>query len=109
MDEATRMVSLPRVVDWLERSIVLRISAGGAGHYDYALDLLAFDFLLQASKGYLPPGFYSYDTRRIINLLAHIAEQDRGAIAGDISILVKGKSYRLTIDEGNVIQVSGEV
>ncbi len=100
-------ISWPLVssVDWIDRQIVLRVEDSGKGYSDLPLDLLSFECLSRAAKGYIADDFYAHELRRIRTFLGRLAEAGRSE-DGQISLFMKGRSYTVSIDSG-VIQVGG--
>lgn len=98
--------SLPEAVDWLEREIILSIQIQEE-IYTYPLNLLVFDCILRASSGYLPEAFYAHDIRKIINFLGLIADKGRQGDPSGIDIVIGGSMRSVTLEEGEVIMVSG--
>jgi hypothetical protein len=94
-------------VDWIDRQIVLRVEDSEKGASDLQLDLLSFECLARAAKGYLADDFYAHELRRIRTFLGRLAEGGRSEY-GQISLFMKGRSYTVSIDSG-VIQVGGGV
>ena len=88
-------------------SLVMRIDSPDAAAVAFHLNLMAFDCVMRASSGYIPQDFYSHDIRKITNFLGRLAEAGRGAFDGGIGVIVEGVPYTISIDEGDVIQVSG--
>ncbi|MDO9479799.1 MAG: hypothetical protein Q7J66_04295 [Hydrogenophaga sp.] len=97
--------SLASSVDWINRQVVLRVDDPEKGISDLQLDLLSFECLARAAKGYLADDFYSHELRRIRTFLGRLAE---GGLSeyGQIILFMKGRSYTVSIDSG-VIQVGG--
>jgi hypothetical protein len=97
---------IPSSVDWLEREIILQVKRGSdAKTATLSLDIMAFDFLMRAASGFVSENFYSHEIRRILNFLGRLAEQ--GEISGTIDAVIRGDFYAISIEEGDVIQVSG--
>jgi len=92
-------------VDWIDRQVVIRIEDALNGISDLQLDLLSFECLARAAKGYLADDFYAHELRRIRTFLGRLAETGRSE-DGQISLFMKGKSLTVSIDSG-VIQVGG--
>lgn len=99
--------ALSSSVDWIDRQIVLRVEDAEKRHSDLQLDLLSFECLARAAKGYLADEFYAHELRRIRTFLGRLAEGGRSEY-GQISLFMKGRSYTVSIDSG-VIQVGGGV
>ena len=97
--------SLQDSVDWIERSVIVRF--GGSESFDLKLNLLAFECVIRASSGYLPRAFYAQEVRRILNALGRLAEREGAAADSGIDLFIQGRSYSVSIEEGNIIQVGG--
>lgn len=106
--EEQKKFSLPEAVDWLEREVILHVRIGEGEEYAYPLNLLVFDCILRASSGYLPENFYAHDIRKILNFLGLMAETARQGDMAGIDAIVGGKMRTVTLEEGDVIMVSGE-
>src|SRR5450830_587151 len=91
--------SLASSVDWIDRQIVLRVEDSDKGASDLQLDLLSFECLARAAKGYLADDFYAHELRRIRTFLGRLAEGGRSEY-GQISLFMKGRSYTVSIDSG---------
>lgn len=91
-------------VDWIDRTVVIRIEGAEAKRADLALDMLAFECVTRMASGYISEDFYSHEVRRIRTFLGKLAE--RGRTAGQITLFFNGAIQHVSIDE-NVIQVSG--
>lgn len=97
---------IPSSVDWLEREIILQVKSGsGEKAATLSLDIMAFDFLMRAASGFVSENFYSHEIRRILNFLGRLAEQ--GEASGTIDAVIRGDFFAISIEEGDVIQVSG--
>ena len=92
-------------VDWIDRQVILRVEDPIKGYSDLQLDLLSFECLARAAKGYLADDFYAHELRRIRTFLGRLAESGRSD-DGQISLFMKGRSFTVSIDSG-VIQVGG--
>ena len=97
--------SVASSVDWINRQIVIRIEDSEKCFSDLQLDLLAFECLARASKGYIADKFYAHELRRIITYLGKLAEAGKSE-DGQVLLFMKGRSYTVSIDSG-VIQVGG--
>lgn len=94
--------SLQHAVNWQERYIVLRIS-GKDDHVDFPMDLILFNCVMSAGRGFTAEGFYGHDIRKIRNFLGRLAESG-GESGEDIQLWFKGSPRSVTIDDG-MIQV----
>lgn len=97
--------SLQDSVDWIERSVIVRF--GSSDFFDIKLNLLAFECVIRAASGYLPRTFYAQEIRRISNTLGRLAEREITATESGINLFIRGRSYSVSIEEGNIIQVGG--
>ena len=97
--------SLFSSVNWIDRYVIVRCDGGKSGHDDLALDLMAFECVLKAGKGYVAEEFYAHDFQRIRNFLARIAEKGRSE-DGQINLFMSGQIYSVSLDE-KIIQVNG--
>ena len=92
-------------VDWIDRTVVIRVVESNHSHTDIALDLLAFECVTRASAGYVPEEFYAREIRRIRSFLGRLAMHGRND-GGEIVLFMKGHMHNVSIDM-NVIQVGG--
>ncbi len=97
--------TLPESVDWIDRTIILRIEERGAPPSDLALDLLSFECIARSASGYVSEDFYAHEIRRIRTFLGRLAGRGR-TDEGQISLFINGKIQSVSIDMG-VIQVGG--
>jgi hypothetical protein len=97
--------SLVSSVNWIDRYVIVRFDGGKSEHDDLALDLMAFECVLKAGKGYVAEEFYAHDFQRIRNFLARIAEKGRSE-DGQINLFMSGQIYSVSLDE-KIIQVNG--
>jgi len=97
---------LPNSVDWIDRSVVLRIVERKKATKDLQLDLLSFECIARAASGYVNEDFYSNEIRRVRTFLGQIAEEASEDIA-QITVFMRGQLQNVSIDQG-VIQVGGE-
>ncbi len=97
--------SLQDSVEWIERSVIVRF--GVSELFDLKLNLLAFECVIRASSGYLPRAFYAQEVRRVLNALGRLAERNGTTADSGIDLFIQGRSYSVSIEEGNIIQVSG--
>jgi len=95
--------AMTRVVDWIDRHIVIRILEGDGSHTDLNINLMLFDFLMRAAGGYVGSQFYAHDIRKITNYLGCLAEVATNADE-EINLFKDGDTYSISIDDG-VIQV----
>lgn len=96
---------LPRSVDWIDRSVVLRIAERNKPTKDIQLDLLSFECIARAASGYVSEDFYANEIRRVRTFLGQLAEEGTEDIA-QISVFMKGQLQNVSLDQG-VIQVGG--
>lgn len=97
--------TLASSVDWIDRTVVLRIDERGMAASDIALDLLSFECIARSASGYVSEDFYAHQIRRLRTFLGRLAERGR-ADDGQISLFMNGKVQSVSIDLG-VIQVGG--
>jgi hypothetical protein len=97
--------ALAQAVDWLDRTVVLRLEIPPGDYMDLPLDLLMFDCIARAGKGYVGEGFYSHDLRKALNFLGRVAERSPHQ-DGEISLVLNRSVHSVSIDDG-VINVSG--
>lgn len=91
-------------VDWIDRSVIVRVKNKQNTFTDIALDLLSFECVARSASGYIPEDFYSHEIRRIRTFLGKLASE--GEVDGEISLFMKGRVQNVSIDM-NVIQVAG--
>jgi hypothetical protein len=103
--EAAASCFLPRSVDWIDRSVVLRVAERNKVPKDLHLDLLSFECIARASSGYVSEDFYANEIRRVRTFLGQLAEEGSEDIA-QISVFMRGQLHNVSLDEG-VIQVGG--
>ena len=96
---------LPSSVDWIDRSVVLRIAEKNKVPRDLQLDLLAFECIARAASGYVSEDFYANEIRRVRTFLGQLAEEGSEDIA-QISVFMRGQLQNVSLDQG-VIQVGG--
>jgi hypothetical protein len=96
---------LPLSVDWIDRSIVLRIAEKNKAPRDLQLDLLAFECIARAASGYASEDFYANEIRRVRTFLGQLAEEGSEDNA-QISVFMRGQLQNVSLDQG-VIQVGG--
>jgi hypothetical protein len=96
---------LPRSVDWIDRSVVLRIAERNKPPKDIQLDLLSFECIARAASGYVSEDFYANEIRRVRTFLGQLAEEGTEDVA-QISVFMKGQLQNVSLDQG-VIQVGG--
>lgn len=97
---------LPNSVDWIDRSVVLRIIERNKTPKDLQLDLLSFECIARAASGYVSEDFYANEIRRVRTFLGQIAEEGSEDIA-QITVFMRGQLQNVSLDQG-VIQVGGE-
>lgn len=102
-----RTFSLPEAVDWIDRVVLLTVETTAGEKHTYPLHLLTFDCIMRAASGYLPDAFYAHDVRRIVNFLGLLAERGRQSDHDSIDVMVSGHMHTVTLEEGDVIVVSG--
>jgi hypothetical protein len=90
-------------VDWIDRTVVIRVAESNQSQTDIALDLLAFECVTRASAGYVAEEFYAREIRRIRGFLGRLAMRGRND-GGEIVFFMKGRMHNVSIDM-NVIQV----
>jgi hypothetical protein len=93
-------------VDWIDRSVVLRVKEAADRHVDLPLDLLSFECVTRSAAGYVSESFYAHEIRRIRSFLGRLAEEGRIDGSGEISLFMQGRVQTVSIDMG-VIQVGG--
>lgn len=96
---------LPKSVDWIDRSVILRIIERNKSTKDLQLDLLSFECIARAASGYVSEDFYANEIRRVRTFLGQLAEEGSEDIA-QISVFMKGQLQNVSLDQG-VIQVGG--
>lgn len=92
-------------VDWIDRTVVIRVQEQKGPHTDMALDLLSFEFVTRSAAGYVSEEFYSHEIRRVRAFLGRLAALGRGE-GGEIALFMNGRVQNVSIDM-NVIQVGG--
>lgn len=97
--------NLNESVDWIDRTIVIRVQENGQQPIDIALDLLAFECVTRSASGYVSEEFYSHEIRRIRSFLGRLAALGKSE-GGEISLFMKGRVHNVSIDM-DVIQVGG--
>ena len=105
INETNQNSSLKSSVNWLDRSIIIRIDNEDGSYDDLALDLMGFECVAKASSGYIAEEFYSHDIRRIRNFLGKIAERTDSE-GSRIDLFMDGKMSSISLD-ANMIQVDG--
>ena len=73
--------AMTAAVDWLDRTVVLRLETSSGKPRNLHLDLLMFNCIARAGAGYVAKDFYAHDLRKVLNFIGRIAEQasDSGA------------------------------
>ena len=94
--------SMTAAVNWLDRNISLRVD--GEEDVQVDMDLPMFDCVLRAAGGYVARGFYAHDIRRVVNIMAKLAESGQHE-QQEIELVLRGNVSSVSIDNG-VIQVS---
>ena len=105
--EEKQLHAMEKVVDWIDRTILLTVEVTDLRTENYPMDLLTFDCIMRASSGYLPEAFYSHDVRRIMNFLGLLAEGNIQNGQESIDVMVGGQMHTVVLEEGDVIVVSG--
>lgn len=96
---------LPNSVDWIDRSVILRVDERLGVFRDLPLDLLSFECVARAASGYVSEEFYANEMRRVRTFLGQLAESVDSDI-GQIAVFVNGQIQHVSLDQG-VIQVGG--
>ena len=96
---------LPKSVDWIDRSVVLRIAEKNKAPKDLQLDLLSFECIARAASGYVSEDFYANEIRRVRTFLGQLSEVAVDDIA-QITVFMRGQLQNVSLDQG-VIQVGG--
>ena len=96
---------LPNSVDWIDRSVVLRIAEKNKSPKDLQLDLLSFECIARAASGYVSEDFYANEIRRVRTFLGQLSEAAVDDIA-QITVFMRGQLQNVSLDQG-VIQVGG--
>ena len=105
--DGKQLHAMEKVVDWIDRTILLAVEVSPSRTETYPMDLLTFDCIMRASSGYLPEAFYSHDVRRIMNFLGLLAEASVQHDQESIDVMVRGQMHTVVLEEGDVIVVSG--
>lgn len=92
-------------VDWIDRSVVVRVFDSKGLHVDIPLDLMAFECVARSASGFIYEDFYAHQMRKVRTILGTIAERHTDH-DGQISVFLDGKIMTISIDSG-VVQVSG--
>lgn len=97
--------SICESVDWIDRTVVIRVQERDGSTTDIGLDLLSFECITRSASGYVSEDFYAHEIRRIRTFLARLAA--KGTVEGsEITLFMEGKVQSVSIDMG-VIQVGG--
>lgn len=96
---------LSNSVDWIDRSVVIRVFDSKGTHVDIPLDLMAFECVARSASGFIYEDFYAHQMRKVRMILGTIAERHTDH-DGQISVFLDGKIMTVSIDTG-VVQVSG--
>jgi len=97
--------SICESVDWIDRTVVVRVQERDGRNIDIGLDLLSFECITRSASGYVSEDFYAQEIRRIRAFLGRLAAQDNVANS-EIQLFMDGKVQSVSIDMG-VIQVGG--
>lgn len=97
---------MPRSVDWIDRSVILRVDGRLGLPKDLLLDLLSFECIGRAASGYVSEEFYANEIRRVRTFLGQLAE-DATEESAQITVFMRGQLQNVSLDQG-VIQVGGE-
>jgi hypothetical protein len=98
--------SLVQAVDWIERYVVLRVTGANGSFIDLDMNLMAFDCICRAARGFVSEDFYAHDARRIRAFLAKLAEIEAEQ-SEEILLFLHGRLRTVSLD-GGVVQVSGD-
>jgi len=97
--------SICESVDWIDRTVVVRVQERDGDITDIGLDLLSFECVTRSASGYVSEDFYAHEIRRIRTFLGKLAAH--GRIDGrEIMLFMDGRVQSVSIDMG-VIQVGG--
>lgn len=103
--QGTAVWSICESVDWIDRTVVIRVQERDGGITDIGLDLLSFECVTRSASGYVSEDFYAHEIRRVRAFLGKLAAQ--GHVAGsEIMLFMDGRVQGVSIDMG-VIQVGG--
>ncbi len=98
---------LANAVDWVDRRIYMVVPKPGEGAERIELDCRQFEIVCRAANGLVSRQFFQADIRRLMARMAVIAS---GAPPTDeIMIVVNGRTGKLMIDVGNVIQATNSL
>jgi hypothetical protein len=92
-------------VDWIDRTVVVRVVERGGDYVDIGLDLLSFECVTRSASGYVSEDFYAQEIRRIRAFLGRLAALET-SVDSQIQLFMDGKVQSVSIDMG-VIQVGG--
>lgn len=92
-------------VDWIDRTVVVRVQEKNGAMTDIGLDLLSFECIARSASGYVSEEFYAHEIRRIRAFLGRLAAR-ASAVDSEIQLFMDGKVQSVSIDMG-VIQVGG--
>lgn len=98
---------IPRAVDWIDRSVVLRIDERLGQLRELPLDLLSFECISRAASGHVSEDFYANEIRQVRTFLGQLAEDGKVDESAQIMIFMRGQLQNVSLDMG-VIQVGGE-
>ncbi len=89
-------------VDWIDRQITVRFELNGI-NLELDINMMTFECINRAAKGYVSEDFYAFDLKRIRNFLGKIAEIDRDH-GEPIRVISSEGLATVSIDQG-LIQV----
>ncbi len=97
---------MPKAVDWIDRTVVLRVDESLNLLRELPLDLLSFECISRAASGHVSEEFYANEIRQVRTFLGQLAESTTDD-ASQIMIFMRGQIQNVSLDMG-VIQVGGE-
>lgn len=97
---------MPKAVDWIDRTVVLRVDESLNLLRELPLDLLSFECISRAASGHVSEEFYANEIRQVRTFLGQLAE-GMADDASQIMIFMRGQIQNVSLDMG-VIQVGGE-
>ena len=103
--DAEHEVRLVDAVDWLDRSVCLCEGKESPKEL-ISLDLLQFEFVLRAADGVAFSRFHAADRRRILSLLAEIAEASESG-DDEIRFVMADTVKRIVLERDGTIEVHG--
>ncbi len=104
VSEEGEKYTIPYSVDWLDREVVLNFNLPDGDSEYFHLNLMTFDYLMQAGSGYVAQEFYAHDIRKALNFLGRLAEKCSVVSESSIEAVIEGYTHNVLIEEGNVIQ-----